>query len=91
VARVGVDGNEKIGPFFIGDGGSRFERNESIVFPRVNDFSTQAGLQQLAQSPAHVEHEIFFFQTVGADRARVVASVAGIDYDFADLQPQHAG
>ena len=85
-----MDGNEKIGRFLIGDGGSGFERNEGVVFAGVNDFGAEAGLQQLAQTAAHVEHQIFFLKTIGADRAGVVASVAGIDYDFADLQAQGA-
>jgi len=42
-------------------------------------------LQELAQAAAYIEDQVFFFQAIRADRAGVVASVAGVDYDFSDL------
>src|SRR5580692_6519817 len=90
MAGIGVNRNEKIGAFLIGDRSPRLERDESVVLASVNDLGAEAGLQKFTQAAAHVEHEIFFFQAIGTDRPSVVASVAGIDDDFADLQTQHA-
>ena len=89
--RVRVDGNEKVGRFLVGDGGSSFEGYEGVVLAGVNDLGAEPGLQQLTQTAADVEHQIFFFEAIGADGAGIVASVARVDDDFSDLEAQGAG
>ena len=67
-----------------------FEWDERVVFARVNHVGAQPRLQQLAQSSADVEHQVFFLQTIRTDGAGVVAAVAGINHDLADFQSQGA-
>src|ERR1700676_2776149 len=90
MAGISVDGNKKVRRFLICDRGSSLQRNEGVVLAGVNDFGPKPGSQQFAQSPAHVENQILFLQTVGTDRASIVASVAGIDNDFPNLQSKGA-
>src|SRR6476619_137933 len=68
VRRVGVNGDEQISLLFIGDGGARLQRNESVIVARIDDFSAELIFQQLAQLQRNVQHQVFFFQPVRADR-----------------------
>ena len=85
-----MDRNEQVGLLLVGDRGASLQRNESVVLAGKDHVSAEAGLQQLAQSPADVEHQIFFLQAIGTDGAGIVSAVAGIDHDPADLQSQGA-
>ena len=81
--------NKQIGAGLVGDGGASLERNEGVVLARVNDFRAQPRFKQFAQTASHFEHEIFFFQAVGTDRTGIVATMPRVNYNLADLQPQH--
>lgn len=84
--------NKQIRFGVIGDGSALFERNESIVLARVNHFRVrQLFFDFAAQAQCNIKAEIFFHQAVRADRSGIVATVAGIDDDAADFQPERAG
>ncbi len=68
---------------------SLLQRDKRIVFARVDHVrARKLLLDQIPQPQRHIEAQIFFHQTVRADRSRVVAAVAGIDHDAADFQSE---
>ena len=81
---VGVDGNEKIRLFLVRDRSTCLQRNESIVAPGEDDFGSQAGFQQLAETLADIEHQILLQQTIRADGPSVMPPMAWINHDLAN-------
>src|ERR1700722_3511158 len=81
---------EQIGLTVVGDARPRFERDKCIVGASVNNFAAKAVFNQATKAPCDIEHDVFFIETGGAMRADILASVAGIDYDSAEFQPQNA-
>src|SRR5581483_986551 len=79
--RVYMERDEKIGRFRVGDRRPLFERNEAIVLPREHHFYAQR-FELLAELLRNAEHDVFFGDAVDADRARVLAAVAGIEDDL---------
>src|SRR5262249_52269022 len=67
-----------------------FQRNEGVILARVNNLCAQAALQQFAQTPADVDHKVFFQQAIGTNRSRVMSSVSGVNHNLADLQTERA-
>src|SRR5579864_804581 len=90
MARVGVDRNKQVGTLLIGDGGAGLERDEGVVFAGVDNLRAQTSLQQFAQFAPDFEYQILFFQAVRPDGSGIVAAMAGIDHDLADLQAESA-
>src|SRR5258708_20025485 len=85
-----MDRNEQVRLLLVGDRSASLKRNEGVVLASVDHVGAKAGLQQLTQPPADVEHQIFLLEAVGADGAGIVSPVARIDDDPADLQSQGA-
>ena len=86
-----MDGKEEIGLRVIGDFRALLERDERVVVARIDHFgSRQPLLDELAQAQGHIQAQVFFHQSRGADRAGIMAAVPGVDHDAADLQSQRA-
>ena len=83
-----MNGDEQIGLRLVGEIGALIEGQVSVVGAREHDFRPQSRLQQLAQALGHVEHQIFFQQSLPANRAQVPAAVPGVEHDakFAGLR-----
>src|SRR5436309_14533464 len=86
MAGVGMDGHEQIRLLLIGDCSPRLKGNESVVTAGVNHVGAEASLQQLAQPPADFQHHVLFFEAMRPDCARIMPSVAAIEYDLAACQ-----
>ncbi len=85
-----MDRNKQIGPLLVRDRRPRFQRDECVVLPRIDDLGPQPRLQQFAQLAPDFEHQVFFFQAIRPDGSRIVAAMPGIDHNLADLQSQRA-
>jgi len=91
VARIGVDGDEKVSLRVVGDGGALFERDVSVVGASVDDL--RAGNvfpDHASEAESYVETKIFLHKAAGTDGAGVVSAVAGIDGDAVDLEAKFA-
>src|SRR5271156_3416444 len=82
--------DKQVGLRLIGDGGARLKRDEGVVAAGKDYVRAEALLEQLAEPEGHVENYVFFLNAIRAERARVVASVAGIDHDAANLETKRA-
>ena len=49
--------HEQVSLFLIRDSGAGLKRDEGVVLARVDDISSQSGLQQFAQSAANIEDQ----------------------------------
>jgi len=76
-----VNRDEQIGLRLIGKIGALLERQIGVVAAREHYIRAEARLQQLAQALGHVEHEIFFQQSLAANGAQIPAAVTGIEHD----------
>src|SRR5689334_13179928 len=86
-----MDGKEQVGFALVGKRGTTFQWNERIVGAGVDDLGVQSLFDQLANALGNVEHEVLFQQTFYAGGALVMAAVAGVDDDAADLEAERAG
>ena len=87
-----MNGNKQVGFGVVGHGGTLFERNEGVVFPRVNDFRAGKFLfDKMAQAKRDVQAKIFLHQAVRPDGSGIVSAMARIDDDAADFQAERAG
>ena len=84
-----MDGEKQVGPGLIRNGCARCKRDKRVIPARVDDLRAQSFAQQSAQAQRHVEHNIFFFQTIRPQRAGVVAAVSGINHNAMNPQSQH--
>ncbi len=73
--------DEQIGLRLIGDIRPLIERKVVVGSAREDNLRPQARLQQLAQSPGHVQHQIFFQQSFAAHRAQIPAAMSGVEGD----------
>ena len=80
--------DEQVRPLLVRDRGASFERYESVVLASVYDLGAQTGFQQTTEALSHIEHHVLLQQAIWPDRACVVASVASINHDLANLQSQ---
>src|SRR5437764_607306 len=82
--------NEQVCLLLVRDGGACLERNKGVVAASENYLSAEPFLEQSAETLAHIEHQVFFKQTVWANGSRVMTAVPGVNYDFADPQTRGA-
>src|SRR5438132_6607893 len=83
-----MNGDEQIRLLLVSDGGTRFQRDEGVVLPRENHLRSHPRLEQLAQALADIQNEVLFFESVRADRARIMPAVAGLNNNPANFDPQ---
>src|ERR1035438_3912249 len=76
-AVVGVNRDEQVGLCLIGKIRALIERQIRVVSPREDYFRAQSRLQQLSQTLGHVEHQIFFQQSLASHRPQVPSAVTG--------------
>ncbi len=87
---VRVHADEEVRLRLVRNGRARFQWNECIVRARVDDLRAQVVMQELAQAERHVQHHVLLHNAARPQRARVMAAVARVDHDAADLQSQRA-
>lgn len=74
-----MDGHEQIGFVMIGDIRTCFQRNEHILFARVNDLDIMAvPLYQASERQGYIEIDVFFFCET-ADCTRVMPSMSRVN------------
>ena len=88
MAGISVDGKEQVGFGLVCDRGSRFERDEGIVFPCHDDLGSEFCFDSLLQLVGDVEHQRLLREACRADRAGVFSSVTGIDDNTHHLQAE---
>ena len=86
-----MDRNEEIRLSVVGDLRALFERYEGVILARINHLRTwKLLLDHAAKAQCDIEAEILLEQAVRADRASIVATMAGIDHDAMNFQAKSA-
>src|SRR5580692_3402660 len=81
--------DEEICFFGVGHGRALFERDKRIVGSREDDLAAQSALDELAEPLGDVEHQVFLSEAMRSDGPGVFSTMAGVDHDFAEFQPEH--
>ena len=85
-----MDRQEEVGLCLVGDRRTRLERDEGVVGPRVDHLRTELVMEQSAEPQRDVENNILLLNAVNAQRAGVMAAVAGVDHNTIDLETKGA-
>src|SRR5271170_2956258 len=85
-----MDGDEEICLGLVCDGRASLEWDESVIAASEDYVRAESLLEQLAKAQRDIENDILLLNPIGAKRSGVVAAVAGIDDDAADLKAKRA-
>ena len=83
-----MDRDKEVGLRLVRDGGARLERDKCVVGAGVDNLRVEPVVKQLAEAEGYVEDDVFLLDAVGADGAGVMAAVACVDDDAADLEAE---